>query len=357
MSNITDKDGETVTLYAQWKANKYTITFVDGTTGDVISRQEISYGDDIKFPQVPQHPGYKSSGWNASTKDITEDTTFTVSYEPNPYSITFDKNSDEASGQMSNLQMKYDQAASLSTNAFIRSGYKFTGWNTRSNASGTAYTDGEQVKNLTSEENGTVTLYAQWVESSHVSITYKMKSDDDKGDGNKLSNTLESLNPSTGTAKGSTATPSKAYNFIGWYDENDKLISKETTFIPSKPKDSQWIDTVYTAKFERKTLDISFVDGDGNVIKKETIKYGDKATPPDAPQRDGYEFIGWDRDIDSVIDGGSIKPLYRQIKKDEPAIDNSNLNDLVQTGIEIAPFIIGTAISIIGVCYAIRRRH
>ena len=45
----------------------------------------------------------------------------------------------------------------MSANAFTRSGYTFTGWNTVADGSGTAYTDSESYP-FTSG----ATLYAQW---------------------------------------------------------------------------------------------------------------------------------------------------------------------------------------------------
>ena len=45
-------------------------------------------------------------------------------------------------------------------NAFVRTGYTFTGWNTAADGTGTAYTPAD-ILNLTAEENVLV-LYAQW---------------------------------------------------------------------------------------------------------------------------------------------------------------------------------------------------
>jgi uncharacterized repeat protein (TIGR02543 family) len=52
----------------------------------------------------------------------------------------------------------YDVEQALTANAFTRSSYSFNGWKLDS----TTYTDKQSVKNLTKENNGTVTLVAQW---------------------------------------------------------------------------------------------------------------------------------------------------------------------------------------------------
>jgi len=50
----------------------------------------------------------------------------------------------------------------LRLNSFSCTGYVFAGWNTEADGSGRSFTDGQEVLNLTTEDNGTVKLYAQW---------------------------------------------------------------------------------------------------------------------------------------------------------------------------------------------------
>lgn len=107
-------------------------------------------------------------GANQITISPTEDQTFTVgagdtwmypTWIPNRYTISF--NSNGGSGTMSNLSCAYDSQLTLSKNTFTRVGYKFSGWAT--SASGQVkYTDSQQVLNLTTTNNDTVTLYAVW---------------------------------------------------------------------------------------------------------------------------------------------------------------------------------------------------
>ena len=58
--------------------------------------------------------------------------------------------------------MTYDEAADLELNSYTKMGYTYKGWNTQPDGSGTAYTDGEEVSNLTTADGETVFLYAQW---------------------------------------------------------------------------------------------------------------------------------------------------------------------------------------------------
>lgn len=45
------------------------------------------------------------------------------------------------------------------------------GWNTKADGSGTAYKDGASVENLSEDNGSTVTLYAQWGESTELPNT------------------------------------------------------------------------------------------------------------------------------------------------------------------------------------------
>ncbi|MBR0452858.1 MAG: InlB B-repeat-containing protein [Bacteroidales bacterium] len=69
--------------------------------------------------------------------------------------ITFDANGGE--GTMSAQTFEEGVSQALAANTFSRSGYYFSGWNTAPDASGTSYTDGQEIT-LTED----VTLYAQW---------------------------------------------------------------------------------------------------------------------------------------------------------------------------------------------------
>ena len=47
-------------------------------------------------------------------------------------------------------------------NQYSRLGYVFNGWNTSQNGTGTSYTEGQIVNNLSSLDNDTINLYGQW---------------------------------------------------------------------------------------------------------------------------------------------------------------------------------------------------
>lgn len=85
-----------------------------------------------------------------------------VLYEKFSYSVVFDGNG-ASSGNMSVLSdCLKDTEYNLPTNTYIKRNYLFNGWNTLQDGTGTSFSDGNPIINLTATNNETVTLYAQW---------------------------------------------------------------------------------------------------------------------------------------------------------------------------------------------------
>ena len=153
-----------------------TVTFVvDGETYKTYKGQAT---DTITAPEAPAKIGYTFDDWydadgNEMAVDAKYDAdkTYTAKYNVNQYTIAFDPN--DGTGEMASIEnVKYDADTTLTKNTFTRDGYTFAGWNTQADGQGTAYADEATVKNLTSENNATVTLYAQWTaQTSEVSTT------------------------------------------------------------------------------------------------------------------------------------------------------------------------------------------
>ncbi len=72
--------------------------------------------------------------------------TLYAQWTPNTYTVKFDSNG--GTGAMANETMTYDAAKVLAANAFTNKDYDFIGWNTEKDGSGSFYTGKEDVKNL-----------------------------------------------------------------------------------------------------------------------------------------------------------------------------------------------------------------
>ena len=104
----------------------------------------------------------------------TTDAVVSPVFVPNSYTIAYDGNaSDAVSLDSTTTAATYDRTVQLKENPFEREGYHFIGWNTKADGTGDSYQDLSYVKNLSSVDGATVTLYAQWaVNTYRVFLVY-----------------------------------------------------------------------------------------------------------------------------------------------------------------------------------------
>ena len=371
VKNLTATDGEIITLYAQWRANPVTVTYVDGHTGDILDSQTIDYGSDATPPTKPEHTGYKPGDWDKPSTNITEDTVITVPYSPIGYIIKFDKNANDATGSMNDQQMLYDTPANLTANAFSRTGWTWKSWNDAPNGSGTSYTNQQEVNNLTATDGGIVTLYAQW-EHVMLTVTYVDGHDnsiidtqtvaygDDAtpptkpehagykpGDWNKPSTNITEdtaivvnytpisyiikYDKNEPTATGTMSDQQMYYDqpdnllpnaFTSsaktWKNWNTKANGSGTTYndrddiINLTATDGGTV-TLY-AQWQDRTFTVTYVDGKtSTVIGTQQVPYGGNATPPNKPSHPGYKPGEWDKSSNNITQDTTITVPYSPI--------------------------------------------
>lgn len=214
-------DGQTVTptadmaLSAQWTKNPdVAITFnANGGTG-TMGNQTVTSGLAATLNgNAFTFKGHTFTGWNTKADGtgtpyadtgsitITENTTLFAQWQQSTVTITFNKNGGK--GTMGAQSALSGDKTTLAANKFTRSGYDFTGWNTKANGKGTSYTDKESIT-----PTGNMTLYAQWEKAKHT-ITFDRNggtgtmSDQEVTDGEE-----ETLNENKFTRSG--------YTFNGW---------------------------------------------------------------------------------------------------------------------------------------------
>ena len=105
-------------------------------------------------------------------------TTLTVAVvaQPRMVTITFNGNGAD-SGSMLQQSIIAGDTANLTANAFTRTGYEFTGWNTAADGSGRTYADKAAFTASSSEQR--VTLYAQWKKLTFAcTARYKLQNAD-----------------------------------------------------------------------------------------------------------------------------------------------------------------------------------
>ncbi len=132
-----------------------------------ISSAGWKYTGQFKFSNIQLEEGTTATAYEpyyvTSSTTVTQDKnhTLTAKWTPNTYTVNYNGNGNTG-GTTASSTHTYDVASNLTTNGFTKTGYKFVGWNTRQDGTGTPYLDGASVTRVGT--GGEVTLYAQWIE-------------------------------------------------------------------------------------------------------------------------------------------------------------------------------------------------
>ena len=165
--------GQTVTLYAQWldsNMRPYKVQHwqqnPDGNGYSLCETETfIAKTNTTVTPAQKTYTGFTPQG---GTQTITIPQTGSQKvvqyyYDRYRYNVVFDGNGAD-SGQMNDAQLfYYGQQQPLLKNSYQKKGSIFRGWSIDPEGSGTIYTDCAEVRDLSTENGATVTLYAQWL--------------------------------------------------------------------------------------------------------------------------------------------------------------------------------------------------
>jgi uncharacterized repeat protein (TIGR02543 family) len=239
IENLTTTNGATVDLFAQWTVVNYTITYnLAGGSNNVANPADYTITSLPLTLADPTRTGYTFGGWysdSALTTVVTSipagstgDKTFYAQWTAITYTVVYDKNAADASGAMASSAHTYDTAQALSDNAFTRTGYTFAEWTTYANGTGTSYTGGQGVSNLSSTQGATVTLYARWTAVTYT-IIYNLN-----GGTNNATNPLSYTIESPGITL--TAPAYTGNNFGGWYSDGG-FTTAVTGILPGSTGD------------------------------------------------------------------------------------------------------------------------
>ena len=111
----------------------------------------------------------------------------------------------------------------------------------------------------------------------------------------------------TVTVSDCTETPD-CMVFEGWICDYDGILRKpgETFVMP-------YADIVFTPEYTA-LYAVAFEDYDGTELAFQLVKAGEAAQAPADPVRDGYAFIGWDRDFSCVNEDMIVTAQYEQLQ-------------------------------------------
>ena len=173
VSNMSNIDGEIITLYAQWSIISYNISYVldGGANADGNPYTYNVLTDTITLLDATK-ASHDFGGWYTDSKFInrvysipkgsTENITLYAKWIPYSYTINFDGNG-ATSGYMSSVTTEIGKGIVLPANLFEKTNCIFVGWNTKKDGTGTPYSDKAKVYNLGRTNGEIVTLYARWL--------------------------------------------------------------------------------------------------------------------------------------------------------------------------------------------------
>ena len=216
--------------------------------GDGVRLFTGSSAQDAAEAAVPQLPG-KAYVRIANAWDVT--------YQPGTY----------GTGHAVTDIKFYNDALTLKGKLFTRTGHTQVGWAT--------VDGGEKVYGLDAvyTQNEALTLYPVW-NTNKYTITF------DTNGGSEIAPITQDY----GTAITAPADPTReGYTFIGW----DKAIPAT---MPAE-------NVTVTAQWEINRYTVTFDTAGGSEIAPITQDYGTAIAAPADPTREGYTFIGWDREI------------------------------------------------------------
>jgi len=291
---------ENTTLYAQWrKAEEYKVIYnVNGGTGLIDSQIKIEDKDLILTTDAPEREGYIFKGWSTSTGangtiyepgsvyNKNKMLLLYAQWEAIKNALKYEENAsgDTVTGMPNNSEYNNGNVVSVSTRRPEREGYKFTGWNTKKDGSGTSYKAGNAIK-ITED----LTLYAQWTKLQKYTVSYNVNG----GTGNIASQTKSEGIKLTLTDK----VPTKqGYTFKYWSTNKDGSGQRYS------PGSSYTIDqkvTLYAQWEEEKLNEKSYSvifnvnGGEGYIEVQKKYESRNLTITSEIPTKEGYTFIGW----------------------------------------------------------------
>ncbi len=273
-SNVTSD----LTVTAQYSILQFTVTFID-YDGTVLKTEIVDYGNSATPPEDPTREGYLFAGWDTDFSNVTSDLTVTAQYSILQFTVTF---IDYDATVLKTEIVDYGNSATPPEDP-TREGYTFTGWDT-------------DFSNVTSDL--TVTAQYSILQFTVTFIDY---------DATVLKTEIVDY--------GNSATPPEdptreGYLFAGWDTDFSNVTS----------------DLTVTAQYSILQFTVTFIDYDATVLKTEIVDYGNSATPPEDPTREGYTFTGWDTDFSNVTSDLTVTAQYTLVV----SMENVNIESLIK---------------------------
>lgn len=330
-------------VYAKWQANTYGITYHDTKFNtDVPASQTLTYDESGSLSaDLLMHDGYTFLGWaltegaaavsfeigeeviNLASENNAEINLYAV-WAANAYDIVYDGNAVGVTNVPSRQEdIAFDTEVLLSAQEPYRQGYTFIGWAVREDALSYDYLPGETVKNLVSDSDGTVVLYAVWSAN-----TYSIRYDPNGGANAPLDQ--ENLIYGQEITLSSSIPVWHGRNFLGWSRDRDAATASYLAgaTVSNLVADAGGAVTLY-AVWEYDSFRIKY-DANGGADAPDISPYisynsASALLASGKPNRTGHTFIGWSYSSSGNVDyasgqslsQGEINEMYDQADSDD----------------------------------------
>jgi len=278
----TTMPAQAVEFTAQWSLNNYTVSF-NSNGGTEVADQAVGYGYKASEPAIPAKDDLVFGGWYSDSAltsaydfatQVTADFTLYAKWLRS-YTVTFDS----SGGSTIDNQTVNEGAKAIAPIAPKLEGFVFSGWFHDSGLTSAYAFETEVV-------TANITLYAKWAEAPKNSYTVSFISN---GGTEVADLTVE---------EGAVATAPSAptligHTFEGWYTDSE-LTSTSSFNFSTTPVTGNL--TLY-ANWTLNSYTVSFNSNGGSAVANQTVEYNGTATEPVAPERQGYVFSGWYRDL------------------------------------------------------------
>lgn len=285
--------GESITLYARWTPNTYTLRFnANKGTGKMPDQKGILYGEATELsPCAFTRKGYRFTGWNTKangTGDTVDEAlnltaankgtvTLYAQWEGEPYDVTFHF------GEETRTQtLYYGTAEALDGNPFENLGYTFKCWTTQKNGKGKSYKNGAKVTNLADTD-----LYAQWTANKYTVVFHSNLAKDTT---RKQTLTYDGKE----TALTANSFSWKGHAFQGWAEAGDAAEPEYTNKEKVRNLTTEkTIDLYAVWKVNEYTVVFDPNGAEGEEVTQDMTYDVPAELEANRFERQGYTFQGW----------------------------------------------------------------
>ena len=309
----------------------YTVTFL-GKDGNELKKQTVKKGGSATAPEAPEIEGFTFSGWSGSFTNVTADVTVTAQYtEHGKASYTALYNAiaqaeglaedDFTAETWAELQSALTAAKAVDKNLYAEEQAIVDAATDALNAAinalaGKTFTvtfldkDGNELKQQTVKKGESATApnaptvdgftFSGWSGSfTNVTadVTVVAQYTENGADYSALEQTIAKANLlMNDAAKYTDQSYAEFIDALTAAKNIDKNLSATSQYVIDNAKETL---SLAMESLVVKTFTITFVV-DGQTVSTQTVKYGESATAPTVPQKEGYQFVKWNGEYSNV---------------------------------------------------------